>query len=71
MSLMMKVVEFGSGLEHELPGDAVTRDAPTLGHASSAGAPLLPLAFRCAGDSFHVPGARWPELAHKLVRLSP
>ena len=70
MPRTMRVVEIGTGVEHELPGDAVTRDAPTLARATSPSGPVVPLAFRPADVAFYVSGKQWPELAGKLVRRS-
>lgn len=64
----MTVVEVATGLEHELPGDAATRDARTLAYFSYPGGAVLPLVFRGAGALFYVAGGRWPELEGKLVR---
>jgi hypothetical protein len=64
MSYTMRVVEIASGMKHELPADAVTRDVPTPARGA-----LVPLAFRPAGDAFYVSSGRWPELTGKALRL--
>jgi hypothetical protein len=66
MPYTMKVVEIATGIEHELPADVVTRDT----HPASPSGPILPLAFRPAGDSFYVTSSRWLSLAGKPVRLN-
>lgn len=65
---MMKVVEIGTEILHELPGDAPTRDARTLAYFSYPSGAVLPLVMRSADDMFYVAGERWPELFGKLVR---
>jgi hypothetical protein len=68
METMVKVIELGTGVEHELPGDAATRDARTLAYFSYPSGAVVPLVFRDGQAVFYVAGDRWPELAGKLVR---
>lgn len=67
MASTLKVVEIGTGIEHELPGDAATRDARTLAYFSYPSGAVLPLVLR-NGEMFYVAGDRWPQLSGKLVR---
>ncbi len=66
MAYTMRVMEIASGVEHELPPDAVTCDT----HPNSPWGPIVPLAFRPAGVHFYVSGDRWPTLVGKPVQLS-
>jgi hypothetical protein len=68
LELKLKVVEVATGQEHELPGDAATRDARTLAYFSYPSGAVVPLVFRGADAMFYVAGDRWPELAGRLVR---
>ena len=67
MPSMLRVVEIGTGVQHELPGDAPTRDARTLAYFSYPSGAVLPLVMR-NGEMFYVAGDRWPEPHGKLVR---
>ncbi len=64
----VRIVEVGSGVVHELPGDAATRDARTLAYFSYPSGAVVPLVFRGPDAMFYVAGERWPELVGKLVR---
>jgi hypothetical protein len=64
MGYSMRVVEVESGVEYELPADAVTRDA------AGALAPLIPLGFRAPGAVFFVSSRRWPELMDRPLRTA-
>ena len=68
MPSMLKVVEVGTGVEHEIPGDVATRDARTLAYFSYPSGAVLPLVLRPADAMFYVAGERYPELVGKLVR---
>ena len=70
MPSMLKVVEIGTEIEHELPGDVATRDARTLAYFSYPSGAVLPLVFRPVDTMFYVAGDRYPELVGKLVRRS-
>jgi hypothetical protein len=68
MAYDFKVVEIGTGIAHELPGDVATRDARTLAYFSYPSGAVVPLVLRQGGDMFYVCGDRWPELSGKVVR---
>lgn len=68
MAYAMRVVEIGTGVEHEIPADAATRDAPTLARPSALSGPVVPLVFRPADAAFYLSAIVWPELAGKLLR---
>jgi hypothetical protein len=81
MAYTMRVVEVDNAVEHDLPADTVTRDAPPgrscttdrrapeYGSDGGAQGPLLPLAFRLRNDVFYVWSERWPDLIGKALEL--
>jgi hypothetical protein len=68
MACVVKVIEVGTEEEHELPGDAATRDARTLASIAHPSSAVVPLVLRPPDAMFYVSGERWPELSGKLVR---
>ena len=64
----VKVVELGTGYEHELPGDTPTRDARTLAYFSYPSGAVLPLVIRPIEAVFYVCSEELPELFGKLLR---
>jgi hypothetical protein len=80
MAYTMRVVEVDNAVEHDLPADTVTHDAPPgrpcptdrraeYGSEGGAQGPLLPLAFRPRRDVFYVWSERWPDLIGKALEL--
>ena len=64
----VKVVEVGSGIAHELPGDTPTRDARTLAYFAYPSGAVLPLAIRAPDAVFYLGTDEESSLFGKLVR---
>jgi len=69
MRYMMTVKDLGSGEEHELPADTVTRDAHAPGQSCAGRVPLLPLGFRPREAVFFVHSDRFPNLRGKWLQV--
>jgi hypothetical protein len=67
----VKVIEVGTGIVHELPGDTATRDARTLAYFSYPSGAVLPLVMRSPEVAFYVCSEAAPELLETLVRRCP
>jgi len=64
----VKVVEVGTEIVHEIPGDTPTRDARTLAYFAYPSGAVLPLVIRPPEVAFYVCSEKLPELFGKLVR---